>query len=196
MSTRRGIPDPSKPLRNRRWEAFAQRLATGDLMAVEAYSKVFPKSKKWRKHSLAVRASDMARKPEIALRVAWLQGRGAAKASKAFVEHIEMLSLASRAPMIELDPARAREAAGGAIDLARGLRKERVPIRLKFKQTVKGPEVIAEEVDPIEAGRSLAKFTGEEPPQETNVRVSGGVTLKEAMEEIEKHGRGLPTGRL
>lgn len=69
-------PDPSKPIKNNRWEAFAQDVF-GGMTQYEAYLKNYPVSRKWKRGSVEVEAHKLNTK--ILHRTDWLKSQVASK---------------------------------------------------------------------------------------------------------------------
>lgn len=67
------------PLKNPRWEKFAQALASGDSQRT-AYKKAYPSSLKWKDEAVDVRACMLANNDKVAIRLNELKERAATKA--------------------------------------------------------------------------------------------------------------------
>ena len=86
-------PDPSRPLKNARWEAFAQAVF-GGMTQSDAYRKSF-EAKGYKAKSIHEEASRLCLK--VAPRIEWLQSRAANKAIATKEELAAMLTEITRA---------------------------------------------------------------------------------------------------
>ena len=86
----------AQPLKNPRHELFAQEIASGSTRTA-AYMEVYPGSEKWKTAAVNVKASQLAARPEVRDRVAYLQERAADASVYTLAAHLARLNALSRA---------------------------------------------------------------------------------------------------
>jgi hypothetical protein len=85
----------SEPLKNARHEVFANEVASGRTQT-EAFLEANPHAEKWKRQTAKVKASELAARPDVKARIAFLQSRAADAAVFTLADHLNRLNALSR----------------------------------------------------------------------------------------------------
>ena len=86
----------SEPLKNARHEVFANEVASGRTQT-DAFLEANPHAEEWKRQTAKVKASELAARPDVKARIAFLQARAADAAVFTLAAHLNRLNALSRA---------------------------------------------------------------------------------------------------
>lgn len=86
----------SEPLKASRHEVFAQEVAAGRTQT-DAFLEANPHAETWKRQTAKVKASEMAARPDVKARIAYLQARAADASIFTLAAHLTRMNALSRA---------------------------------------------------------------------------------------------------